>query len=153
MEVAAFYQPARKVGGDFYDFFELPDGQVGVVIGDVTDKGVPAAMVMAATRSVLRARAQRVVARGRGTERVNDRLCPDIPENMFVTCFYGVVDPATGYVRYANAGHNLPFVRTADGSMELRANGMPLGLLPGMNYDEHEAAMNPERACCSTATA
>jgi serine phosphatase RsbU (regulator of sigma subunit)/anti-sigma regulatory factor (Ser/Thr protein kinase) len=142
-EVAAYYQPAREVGGDFYDLFELPDGQVAVIIGDVTDKGVPAAMVMAAARSLLRASGQRVVSPGEVLGRVNDLLCPDIPEKMFVTCLYMVVDPATGHVRYANAGHNLPYVRTADGSMELRAKGMPLGLLPGMTYEEHEAVMTP----------
>jgi serine phosphatase RsbU (regulator of sigma subunit)/anti-sigma regulatory factor (Ser/Thr protein kinase) len=142
-EVAAYYQPAREVGGDFYDLFELPDGQVAVIIGDVTDKGVPAAMVMAAARSLLRASGQRVVSPGEVLERVNDLLCPDIPEKMFVTCLYLVVDPGTGNVRYANAGHNLPYARTADGSMELRAKGMPLGLLPGMRYEEHEATMSP----------
>jgi serine phosphatase RsbU (regulator of sigma subunit)/anti-sigma regulatory factor (Ser/Thr protein kinase) len=142
-EVAAYYQPAREVGGDFYDLFELPDGQVAVVIGDVTDKGVPAAMVMAAARSLLRASGQRVVSPGDVLERVNELLCPDIPDKMFVTCLYLVVDPATGHVRYANAGHNLPYARTADGSMELRARGMPLGLLPGMTYEEREAVMNP----------
>ncbi len=142
-EVSAYYQPAREVGGDFYDLFELPDGKVAVIIGDVTDKGVPAAMVMAAARSLLRASGQRVVSPGEVLERVNDLLCPDIPEKMFVTCLYLVVDPATGHVRYANAGHNLPYARTADGSMELRAKGMPLGLLPGMTYEEHEAVMSP----------
>jgi len=142
-EVAAYYQPAREVGGDFYDLFELPDGRVAVVIGDVTDKGVPAAMVMAAARSLLRASGQRVVSPGEVLQRVNDLLCPDIPDKMFVTCLYAVVDPATGHVRYANAGHNLPYVRTADGSTELRAKGMPLGLLPGMSYEEHEAVMSP----------
>ena len=95
-EVAAYYQPAREVGGDFYDLFELPDGQVAVIIGDVTDKGVPAAMVMAAARSLLRASGQRVVSPGEVLERVNDLLCPDIPEKMFVTCLYLVVDPSDG---------------------------------------------------------
>ena len=142
-EVAAYYQPAREVGGDFYDLFELTDGRVAVVIGDVTDKGVPAAMVMAAARSLLRASGQRIVSPGEVLERVNDLLCPDIPDKMFVTCLYAVVDPATGHVRYANAGHNLPYARTADGSLELRAKGMPLGLLPGMTYEEHEAVMSP----------
>ena len=75
----AYYKPAREVGGDFYDFFDLPDGQVGVVVGDVTDKGVPAAMVMAAARSVLRATAASVVAPGETLQRVNELLCPDIP--------------------------------------------------------------------------
>ena len=120
-----------------------PALQVAVVIGDVTDKGVPAAMVMAAARSLLRASGQRVISPGEVLERVNDLLCPDIPENMFVTCLYAVVDPATGHIVYANAGHNLPYARTATGSLELRATGMPLGLLPGMNYEEREATLTP----------
>jgi serine phosphatase RsbU (regulator of sigma subunit)/anti-sigma regulatory factor (Ser/Thr protein kinase) len=142
-QVAAYYRPARAVGGDFYDFIDLPDGLIGLVVGDVTDKGIPAAMVMAATRSVLRAAAQRLLAPGEVLERVNDHLCPEIPPNMFVTCFYGVLDPASGRLRYANAGHNLPFVYTAGESSELRATGMPLGLMPEMNYEECEAVLEP----------
>jgi serine phosphatase RsbU (regulator of sigma subunit)/anti-sigma regulatory factor (Ser/Thr protein kinase) len=139
--VSAYYRPAREVGGDFYDFIELADGLVGVVIGDVTDKGVPAAMVMAATRSVLRASAQRMVDPGAVLSRVNELMCPDMPPKMFVTCLYGVIDPATGRFRFANAGHNLPYVRTANGTIELRATGMPLGLLPGIEYEETEAVL------------
>ena len=141
--MAAYYRPARTVGGDFYDFIELPDGKVGLVVGDVTDKGVPAAMVMAATRSVLRASAQRVVDPGEVLERVNELLCPDIPPKMFVTCLYGVLDPATGVLRFANAGHNLPFVRTESGPIELRATGMPLGLMTEMSYEVKEAVITP----------
>jgi serine phosphatase RsbU (regulator of sigma subunit)/anti-sigma regulatory factor (Ser/Thr protein kinase) len=141
--VAAFYRPARAVGGDFYDFIELPEGQVGVVVADVTDKGVPAAMVMAATRSVLRASAQRLSSPGEVLERVNDLLCPDIPPKMFVTCLYGILEPQTGRLRYANAGHNVPYVRTASGVEELRARGMPLGLMPGMTYEEKETILAP----------
>ena len=106
------------------------------MIGDVTDKGIPAAMVMAATKSLLRASAQRLIDPGDVLARVNDQLCPEIPENMFVTCFSGVLDPATGRLVYANAGHNLPLVHTGAAASELRATGMPLGLMPGMNYDE-----------------
>jgi serine phosphatase RsbU (regulator of sigma subunit)/anti-sigma regulatory factor (Ser/Thr protein kinase) len=142
-QLDAYYKPAREVGGDFYDFFELPEGQVGVVVGDVTDKGVPAAMVMAAARSVLRASATRIVEPGETLERVNDLLVPDIPDKMFVTCLYGVIDPASGRFRFANAGHNLPFARTPGGALELRATGMPLGLLPGMKYEENEAVIAP----------
>jgi serine phosphatase RsbU (regulator of sigma subunit)/anti-sigma regulatory factor (Ser/Thr protein kinase) len=141
--VAAFYRPARAVGGDFYDFIELEDGRVGIVVGDVTDKGVPAALVMAATRSVLRASAMRLVSPAEVLQRVNDLLCPDIPEKMFVTCLYGVLDPATGHFRFANAGHNLPYVNKGTAVDELRATGMPLGLLPGMSYDEQEAVLAP----------
>jgi serine phosphatase RsbU (regulator of sigma subunit)/anti-sigma regulatory factor (Ser/Thr protein kinase) len=140
-QIAAYYRPAREVGGDFYDVIPLPDGQVGFVVGDVTDKGVPAALVMAATRSVLRASAQRLVDPRPVLERVNEHLCPDMPPKMFVTCLYGVLDPTTGRFRFANAGHDLPYVKTAQGSVELRARGMPLGLMPGMVYEEKETVL------------
>src|SRR5215211_4768971 len=142
-QIAAYYKPAREVGGDFYDVIPLPDGRVGFVVGDVTDKGVPAALVMSATRSVLRASAQRLIEPGLVLERVNEHLCPDTPEKMFVTCLYGVLDPSSGHLRFANAGHDLPYVKTADGIVELRARGMPLGLMPGMPYEEKEAILEP----------
>src|ERR671914_2223901 len=142
-QIAAYYRPAREVGGDFYDVIPLPSGQVGFVIGDVTDKGVPAALVMAATRSVLRASAQRLVDPGEVLERVNEHLCPDMPEKMFVTCLYGVLEPESGRFRFANAGHDLPYVKRSEGSEELRARGMPLGLMPGMPYEEKEMVLAP----------
>ncbi|MGH3347285.1 MAG: PP2C family protein-serine/threonine phosphatase, partial [Nocardioides sp.] len=142
-QVSAYYRPAREVGGDFYDVIPLPGDRVGFVIGDVTDKGVPAALVMAATRSVLRATAQRLVEPGAVLELVNEHLVPDMPEKMFVTCLYGVLDPETGRFRFANAGHDLPYVKTADGSVELRARGMPLGLMTGMSYEESETVLAP----------
>lgn len=142
-QVAAHYQPAREVGGDFYDFLDLPAGRLGLVVGDVTDKGVPAALVMATTRAILRAAAERIVSPGRVLQRVNDVLHPDIPPNMFVTCLYAVLDPATGILQYANAGHELPYRRSTDGINELRATGMPLGLMPGMTYEEKEVALIP----------
>jgi serine phosphatase RsbU (regulator of sigma subunit) len=141
-QVAAYYQPARAVGGDFYDFIELPDGQVGMVVGDVAGKGVPAALVMATTHSILRAEAPRLASPGEVLERVNDLLLDDIPPQMFVTCLYGVLDPATGRLRYANAGHNPPYVHTRDGVVELRATGMPLGLMSAMPYEEKEAMLH-----------
>jgi len=139
--IAAYYQPARAVGGDFYDFIDLPDGLIGLTCGDVTDKGVPAALVMAMTHSILRGDASRLVAPGKVLERVNERLRAEIPPPMFVTCFYAVLDPATGHLRYANAGHNPPYVHTEDGVVELRATGMPLGLMPAMTYEEREATL------------
>jgi serine phosphatase RsbU (regulator of sigma subunit)/anti-sigma regulatory factor (Ser/Thr protein kinase) len=137
--LGAYYRPAREVGGDFYDFIELPDGLVGIVIGDVTDKGVPAALVMAATRSVLRATAQRLVSPGAVLLHVNELIYPDTPPNMFVTCLYAVLDPTSGHLRYANAGHDTPYVHTRTGVVELRARGMPLGAMPDMVYEEREA--------------
>ena len=137
-QLAAYYRPAREVGGDFYDFLELPDGRLALIVGDVTDKGVPAALVMATTRTMLRAAAQRLYSPGEVLERVNGVLHPDIPPNMFVTCLYAVLDPASGLLRYANAGHDLPYRRYRGGACELRATGMPLGLMPGMSYEEKE---------------
>ena len=134
--VDAFYRPARAVGGDFYDFITLEDGRLGVVIGDVTDKGVPAALVMATCRSMLRAAASRHSSPSAVLAEVNEALVPEIPPAMFVTCLYAIIDTSQGEIIFANAGHNLPYVRTSDGVVELRATGMPLGLMPGMPYDE-----------------
>jgi serine phosphatase RsbU (regulator of sigma subunit) len=141
--VAAFYRPARTVGGDFYDFLPLPDGRLMVVIGDVTDKGVPAALVMASTHALLRGAAPRLIAPGQVLAQVNDLLCTDIPAHMFVTCLALVLDPATGLLEFANAGHDVPYVRTEGGVAELRARGMPLGLMPGMEYEEKTFQMRP----------
>ena len=140
--VAVYYQPAREVGGDFYDFLQLPDDRLGFVVGDVTDKGVPAALVMATTRSIMRAAANRLDSPGKILGRVNDLLYPDIPPNMFVTCLAALLDTKSGRLRYANAGHDLPYLRHADGVAELRATGMPLGLMPGMSYEEKEVALD-----------
>ncbi len=141
--IAAFYRPARTVGGDFYDFIDLPDGRVFIVVGDVTDKGVPAALVMASTHSILRAGAARLISPGEVLERANDVLYDDIPAHMFVTCLAVVLDPVTGEIWYANAGHDLPYVRTTSGVQELRATGMPLGLMAGMSYEEKTAVLEP----------
>jgi len=143
-EIAHHYQPAREVGGDFYDFLHLADGQVGFVIGDVSGKGIPAAVLMASTRSVLRAVAQREASTpGQVLAEANQVLCVDVPPNTFVTCFCGVLDPERGNFRYANAGHNLPCRRHDGLADELRARGMPLGLLPGMSYEEKETTLGP----------
>ena len=141
--VAAFYRPARTVGGDFYDFIPLPDGRVMFVVGDVTDKGVPAALVMASTHSLLRDAAPRLISPGKVLGHVNDMLCVDIPAHMFVTCLALVLDPASGEVEFANAGHDVPYVRTQAGVQELRARGMPLGLMPGMPYEEMRFQFEP----------
>ncbi len=143
-QVAAYYGPARAVGGDFYDFVEMPDGRIGIAVGDVTDKGVPAALVMARTHSILRAEASRSNSPGEILSRANDLLVPEMPSKMFVTCLFAVLDPATGHIVLANAGHNLPFVRTGDEVTEIRATGMPLGLLPGIRYDEAEGDIAPD---------
>ncbi len=141
-EVTAYYQPAKEVGGDFYDFFELPDGRLGLVVGDATGHGIPAALVMAAARSMLRAVAQASASPGDVLSRANEPLVMDIPPNMFVTCLYAVLDPESGHLVYANAGHDLPYLRRrSNGAVELKARGMPLGLMPGMSYEEKEVVL------------
>ncbi len=142
-ELAVHYQPAREVGGDFYDFFVRPDGRLVVVVGDVTDKGVPAALVMATTRAILRGAMRRMLSPGVALERSNNLLCPEIPPNMFVTCLYAIVDVKTGHMIYANAGQDLPIRRGAEGVVEFQATGMPLGLMLGMKYEESEGWLAP----------
>jgi serine phosphatase RsbU (regulator of sigma subunit) len=147
-QITPYYQPAREVGGDFYDFFDLDDSRLGLVVGDATGKGVPAALVMASTRSMLRAVAQ---ALGSSSPRevlgrVNDSLVTDIPPNMFVTCFYAILEPESGSLTYANAGHDLPYLHRNGDAEELRARGMPLGLMPSMSYEEKEMVLDAEES-------
>jgi serine phosphatase RsbU (regulator of sigma subunit) len=141
--IAAFYRSAREVGGDFYDLTTLPDGKVGITIGDVTDKGAPAALVMATTQGLLRSEAQRLASPCEVLGNVNDVLVVNTPSKMFVTCLYMVLDPASGHLVYANAGHNLPYMKTDEGVSELRVTGVPLGLMPGMTYEEKHVTVSP----------
>jgi serine phosphatase RsbU (regulator of sigma subunit)/predicted ester cyclase len=142
-QLSPFYQPAREVGGDFYDFFALEEGRVGVVVGDATGKGMPAALVAEATSNMLRAVAQALGSSSPGEvlSRVNETLLARIPPNMFVTCFYAILEPKSGTLSYANAGHDLPYLHRSGAAEELRARGMPLGLMPGMGYEEKETIL------------
>jgi len=145
-EISHHYQPAREVGGDFYDFLLLKENRVGLVIVDVSGKGVPAAVLMASTLSVLRAVAQREgITPGQVLAEANEVLCTYVPPNMFVTCFYAILDPKSGQLSYANAGHTLPCCRRQEEARtdELVARGMPLGLMPGMSYAEKETTLLP----------
>jgi serine phosphatase RsbU (regulator of sigma subunit) len=133
------------VGGDFYEFFELDEGRVGFAVGDATGKGVPAAFVMSATCALVRG-----VATASGSSpgevlaRVNEAVLARIPANMFVTCFYCILDPENATLSYANAGHNLPCCRHNEHAVtDLEARGMPLGLMPGMSYEEKESVLLP----------
>jgi serine phosphatase RsbU (regulator of sigma subunit)/predicted ester cyclase len=144
-QIAPYYQPAREVGGDFYDFHLLPDGKLGLVVGDATGKGVPAALVMSTTCGMLQlaARASEFSSPGEVLKRVNEALTVRIPDNMFVTCFYAILDPKSASLKYANAGHDLPYLNRSgdDDAEELRARGMPLGLMPSMSYEEKETEL------------
>jgi serine phosphatase RsbU (regulator of sigma subunit) len=140
-QISPFYRPAREVGGDFYDFHPLSEGRLGLVVGDATGKGVPAALVMSTTCGMLRLAAQSSSSPGEMLQRVNETLFPYIPANMFVTCFYAILDPKSGTLSYANAGHDLPYLHRNGAAEELRARGMPLGLMPGMGYEEKETIL------------
>ena len=140
-QINPYYRPAREVGGDFYDFHPLSEGRLGLVVGDATGKGVPAALVMSTTCGMLQAVSQTLdsTSPGEVLERVNETLLARIPPNMFVTCFYAILDPESATLSYANAGHDLPYLHRGRGEAEeLRARGMPLGLMPGMGYEEKE---------------
>jgi serine phosphatase RsbU (regulator of sigma subunit)/ketosteroid isomerase-like protein len=142
-EISPLYRPAREVGGDLYDFHLLSEGRLGVVIGDATGKGVPAALVMSTSCGMLQLAAQELDSSSPGEvlSRVNETLFARIPSNMFVTCFYAVLEPESATLRYANAGHDLPYLWHGGAAEELRARGMPLGLMPGMHYEEKEIVL------------
>jgi serine phosphatase RsbU (regulator of sigma subunit)/ketosteroid isomerase-like protein len=145
-QITPYYQPAREVGGDFYDFHLLPESRLGLVVGDATGKGVPAALVMSTTCGMLRLAAQSHSSPGQMLRGVNEVLYPNLPSNMFVTCFYAILDPKSGHLLYANAGHDLPYLHRNGDAEELRARGMPLGLMPAMSYEEKETILDSGEA-------
>jgi serine phosphatase RsbU (regulator of sigma subunit) len=142
-QLMPYYQPAREVGGDFYDFLPFTDGRLGIVIGDATGKGMPAALVMATVHTVLLTAVQGMNAPGEILERVNNLLAAEIPTGMFVTCFFALLDPKSWRLFYANAGQDLPYRLHKDGISELWATGMPLGMIPGSRYEEQEVIVAP----------
>jgi sigma-B regulation protein RsbU (phosphoserine phosphatase) len=136
--------PAQAVGGDFYDYFPLDDCRLGVVIGDVAGKGVPAALLMAVTRTLLRACATRDDTPGACLEEVNRLLLRDTSADRFVTLFYGVLDAQKGELRYANAGHNPPLLLHTDGTVEpLPGGGLVVGLVPKTTYETRTVRIEP----------
>jgi len=142
-QIFPLYQPAREVGGDFYDFHLLSGGRLGLLVGDATGKGVPAALVMSTACGMLQAvsQASGSFSPGEVLALVNETLFARIPANMFVTCFYAILDPDSGTLSYANAGHDLPYLWHGGVAEEMRVRGMPLGLMPGMGYEEKEQVL------------
>jgi serine phosphatase RsbU (regulator of sigma subunit)/type II secretory pathway pseudopilin PulG len=145
-QIEPFYCPARQVGGDLYDFLHLPDGRIGIVIGDVSGKGMSAALIMATTCAMIRAAAPTVSSPGQVLALVNNLMQGHISPRMFVTCFYGILDPASGRMCFANAGHDIPYLSRGGEIVELRAAGMPLGLLPEQIYPEQEVLIDKHDA-------
>lgn len=143
-EIAARWRTARQVGGDFYDVFELPGGRLGLFIADIADKGVPAALFMALTRTLVRAAVSETESPAGALRRVNDLLIPDTEQGMFVTAVYALLDPETGELTYANAGHNPPlWLRWSGGAAErLTRTGMALGVLEGAEITEQKIHLN-----------
>lgn len=134
-EVASLWLPARKVAGDFYDFLTT-DRRLGLVIGDVCDKGMPAALFMAVSRTILRASLSHVASPAHGMEKANRLICADAQDGMFVTVFYGQIDTGSGEMLYINAGHNPPmfYQRDLHQIAELEHRSMALGIEPSLHF-------------------
>lgn len=135
-QVAVFFQEAREVGGDFYDVFMLPDGRLGLVIADVCDKGVGAALYMALFRTLLRAQLTTMgVSLAPAVAWVSDYIATNHGDsNMFATAFVAAADPATGTISYVNAGHDPPLLLRHGGTEEILPTGSAIGLLPGLEF-------------------
>ncbi len=143
--VASYWRAAREVSGDFYDFIRLTDGRWGIVIADVADKGMPAAIFMAVSRTILRAVAFSRVSPAATLRRVNDILLNDTTTDLFVTTFYAVWDPKANVLTYANAGHNPPILLRADGTEQLlRTSGIALGVLDDIVVGEQSVLLEPD---------
>ncbi len=140
----AVMEPAREMAGDFYDYFTLPDGRLGVVIADVSGKGVAAAFFMAIARTVMRSTAQEITDAGECMRLVNDKVSGENPHDMFVTMFYGILDSQTGQLTYVNAGHNAPFLIRRTGAVEPvpLTGGVAVGVLPGLDYEKKELSLD-----------
>ncbi len=144
-ELYGIMVPARNVGGDFYDFFPLEDGKIGLAIGDVSDKGVPAALFMMASRTTLKGAAIGTENPGDALKVVNEQLEDGNTANMFVTLFYTVYNPATGVLNYSNGGHNPPLILRPDGTSELLDGdtGIALGIMAGMQFESQTVTLQP----------
>ncbi|MCY3942104.1 MAG: SpoIIE family protein phosphatase [Gammaproteobacteria bacterium] len=140
--------PARNVGGDFFDIIRLENGLLGMAIADVSDKGVPAALFMMSSRTLLKGAALGSEDPGTVVTVVNDQLHDGNEANMFVTLFYAVFDPETGLVRYANGGHNPPLIVHRDGSSTILplTGGVALGVAPQFKFSTDQARLEPGEA-------
>lgn len=144
-EFSAHWRPARQVAGDYYDFIPYPDGSLGLVIGDVTDKGMPAALFMALTRSFIRASLILASSPAHGIANANRLICQDATSGMFVTLFYALLDPSSGDLTYVNAGHNPPLLYTAGSNQlrQLRRTGMALGVEMETSFEQQTLRLHP----------
>jgi len=137
--------PAREVGGDFYDFFLIDDERLGLVIADVADKGIAAALFMAVSRTLMRATAMMGGPANECLTQVNDVLSRENTNAMFVTLFYAILHARTGQIQYSDGGHNPPFIVRKDGSVERieKVGSVALGWMPGVRYPAGSLALSP----------
>lgn len=144
-DLHAAIQPAKEVGGDLYDYFPLPDGRLCFAIGDVSDKGVPAALFMAVTRTLIRATTEDETDPARIMHRINNRLAENNPNMMFVTLLLGVLDLQTGHLIWANAGHPPPAIIAPDGQVRLLTgrSGPACGVQEDLSYQPLESTLLP----------
>jgi len=145
IEIFADMLPAREVGGDFYDIFLIDDARVSFAVGDVSGKGVPAAIFMAVTRTLLRSTAVTGRPPGECLRQVNQLLCLENSAEMFVSLFYGILNLKTGLLEYGNGGHNPPYILRASGGVEPLpgTGGMVLGVLDHLDYDAAATRLYP----------
>jgi len=144
-ELFAMMDPAKEVGGDFYDFFFIDDHRLCFVIGDVSGKGVPAALFMAITKTLIKTVAKQDMPTNEVLAKVNNILCPDNQTCLFVTIFCVVLDIRTGILRYANAGHNPPLVIGADGKVDYMQipGGFVLGVMENSKCEDRTLQLKP----------
>lgn len=145
-ELDTRWQTARQVGGDFYDVFKLPDGRLGLVIADVSDKGMGAALYMTVARTLIRANALNESSPAAVLEKVNNLLLLDAQNGMFVTAIYAILNPLSGILTLCNAGHNLPLVmRAASGQVEVLPKGrLALGVMENTTEENLEIQLEPD---------
>lgn len=145
VDIYASMLAAKDVGGDFYDFFPIDDHRIGFTIADVSGKGVPAAIFMAVSRTLIKATGLRDLPSNECIKTVNDMLCGESVESMFVTVFYGIYDLKTGMIDFTNAGHNPPYILHADGSVEMLKTecNLVLGAIEGMSFKNESLQLNP----------
>ncbi|MDX6575636.1 MAG: phosphoserine phosphatase RsbU/P [Blastocatellia bacterium] len=143
-DISAYNFPTEEVSGDYYDWVRIYDDQIGIVIADVSGKGVPAALLMAFLRASLRAATHIGYAPHISMSKVNYLLWESIERNQFVTAFYGILDSANRTLAYCNAGHNPPFLMEADGKVHFEERGgVPLGMFRDTRYYEYFAEIQP----------
>jgi len=145
LEIHATMIPAKDVGGDFYDFFWIDETRLGLVIGDVSGKGMPAALFMAISRTLLRAVALQGKSTGECMTEVNNLLSLDNPRSMFVTVFYGVLDTLSGHLEYSNGGHNAPLLWSAEGELQYISHGRSsaLGVIEDLECPSERLQLQP----------